>query len=212
MAHEVAHEIKWEGHYEQFGAEHPVEFQNMILTSEGTIQGGGQDGVGAFTISGTLDSKGGVQFKKAYPTHAVEYAGTLGNDGKISGTWSVYGQGGKFEIHMKTKQWKGDHANSGGSSLAACNGQNFVVSLDFSPQSVSVKGIGHDERGAFTIVGSAPKEFQKKAISLEKRYFSNPKEKIFYAGVIYTDNGQDAIKGTWQSPSGMGDFKLVKQN
>lgn len=212
MAHEVAHEIKWEGFYEQFGAQHPVEFQNMVLTSEGTIQGSGQDGVGAFTITGTMDNHGAVTFKKAYPTHAVEYSGKMNNDGRIIGDWSVYGQGGKFEIQMKTKQWKGDHAPSGGHSLANISSKNLVVSLDFSPQSVSVKGIGHDEKGSFTIVGSAPKEFQKKAISLEKRYFANPKEKIFYAGVLYTDNGQEAIKGTWQSPSGYGDFKLVKQN
>lgn len=212
MAHqEVQHSVEWEGHYEQFGQKHPVVFQNMYLTGEGAINGGGSDPVGTFTITGHIDENSQIQFKKAYQgAHTVNYSGQL-VDGKISGKWEVGGSTGTYEITMKTKQWIGVHSALGGGALSGPTNK-LIVSLDFAAKGIAVKGIGSDDHGNFTISGVTPTEFEKTAITFEKRYFKTPKEKVYYAGVIIRKDGKEVIVGHWHVPDREdGEFRIEKQ-
>lgn len=212
MSHEqVQHTVEWEGHYEQFGQKHPVAFQDMYMTGDGNIHGGGSDPVGTFHINGHIDGDGLVTFKKAYQgAHTVNYKGQL-VDGKIAGSWEVSGSTGGFEISMKTKQWKGVHSALGGGALSGPTNK-LIVSLDFSPKSVAVKGIGSDDHGNFTVVGTAPPEFGKQVITFEKRYFKDPKRKVYHAGVIVKKDGKEFIVGNWHIPGeDAGEFRIEKQ-
>jgi len=183
----------------------------MTISGEGQIQGGGKDDVGTFNLKGHISGNGDVEFVKAYTgAHSVNYKGKLDDNGAIKGNWDLTGMTGGFEIHMKTKRWVGAHTAVGGQSLGAAN--KLVVSLDFDPKSIHVRGIGHDEKGSFAVQGVTPTEFDKKVITLEKRYFNNPKVRIFYAGVIVNQGGQEVVKGTWQLPGAeVGDFTITKQ-
>ena len=213
---QAKHEIEWEGFYEQFNQQHPVKFQNMTITADGSIQGQGSDDVGGFNISGKISEDGSVKFEKAYHgKHAVNYAGTL-NSGKIIGEWSVQGSKGGFEVHMKTKQWKGENiisAPAGGQSPGGAKPTPVVISLDFDPHGIKICGIGSDEKGNFNIRGVCPEEFNRSVISLEKIYFDKKHEKHFMSGVLTKENGQELILGNWIIPGKeSGSFRLVKQN
>lgn len=70
--------------------------------SESNIDGGGNDPIGSFSISGIYSQDGErVMFTKVYKTHATDYSGTW--DGyMIYGRWTVqdelYTETGDFEI------------------------------------------------------------------------------------------------------------------
>lgn len=205
------HTVEWSGHFEQFGQKTDMTFENMFITGDGQIHGGGKDAVGTFTLKGHISGSGDVQFVKAYPTHSVNYKGKLEDDGAIKGSWEIAGQTGGFEIRMKTKRWIGSHLATGGHSLGDAPAK-LVASLDFDPKSIHVRGIGHDEKGSFTIHGVTPVEFNRKVVTLEKIYLNNPKVRIYYAGVIVNQGGQEVIRGTWHLPGAeVGDFTLTKQ-
>ena len=206
------HGVEWTGHFEQFGAKTDMKFQDMTITGEGQIHGGGKDDIGTFNLKGHINGTGAIEFVKAYVgAHSVNYKGHLDENGTIKGTWDLTGMTGGFEIQMKTKRWVGAHAAVGGHTLGGA-ANKLVVSLDFDPKSIQVRGIGHDEKGSFTISGVTPTEFDRKVITLEKRYFNNPKVRVFYAGVILNQGGHEVIKGTWHLPDHeVGDFTVTKQ-
>jgi len=204
--------MEWAGHYEQGGSKHDVKFQNMSISGDGHIQGGGHDPVGDFSLNGHINGNNDVEFVKQYKLkHAVSYKGKLDEDGTIKGQWELQGMHGGFEITMKTKRWIGSHLAAGGHALGNSSNK-LVVSLDFDEKTIGVKGIGHDEKGSFSISGVTPTEFEKKVITLEKIYFNNPSVKIYYAGVIANQGGHEVIRGAWHQPGHeTGDFSLQKQ-
>ena len=106
-------DIKWSGHYEQYGTKNPVNFQNMSLGADGAIKGNGTDGVGAFTIEGKLEGAN-VSFEKKYGGHAVVYKGTLKGD-EITGTWEIPGNcNGTFQIDMECPKFVGHYTMGDG--------------------------------------------------------------------------------------------------
>lgn len=212
MAHQEKHTVEWSGHFEQFGANTDMAFQNMTISGDGQIHGSGSDAVGSFTLKGNITNGNQVHFDKAYTgAHTIVYKGTLEDDGTIKGQWDLTGMTGGFEIRMKTKRWRGSHKSVGGQLLGA--GNDLVVSLDFADgNNIGVNGIGHDSRGSFTISGVTPTEFEKKVISFQKTYFNNPKDRYYYAGIVTHEGGKDVIKGHWHLPGKeVGEFEVVKQ-
>ena len=97
----------WQGYYEQFGTQHPVNFKNFKANPSpgGPIQGDGQDEVGTFNFNGTFNNNATkVRFVKQYygqANHAIYYEGDVNpNPPTISGIWGFNqgGQDGKFKI------------------------------------------------------------------------------------------------------------------
>ena len=203
-----AHDIEWAGHYEQGGSKNNVSFKDMKLGTDGTITGSGSDPVGSFTINGKLNGNN-IEFNKAYAgAHTVKYSGTL-NNGVIGGNWSLQGMTGKFEIKMKTKQWKGHYT---------LNGQKFdmLVSLNISDgqgQDHFVSGIGGDANGNYGVQGIVPRAAKHNTIVFNKVYYNNPSAEVHYAGIILGQGTSQTIKGVWTLPSGNmhGEFELAKQ-
>ncbi len=206
MHEEVKHDIEWNGFYEQFGNKNDVTFQNMQITQDGTISGGGKDPVGDFTISGSLTGSD-VAFKKQYVgQHAVDYKGKL-DQGAIKGTWDVFGQTGTYEIKMKTKQWKGFYEQHSQKT-------DVLVSLDIADlkhKRSPIRGIGSDQWGNYVIEGFKPVIGDGHTVLFMKKYFGQ-KDGVVYSGVIGTQNGAETIRGAWVLGNDTGAFELVKQN
>lgn len=79
----------------------------------GPVTGSGSDAVGAFYISGSVDSNGTVKFVKQYEgKHSVNYTGTLSGD-KIAGSWELNGTKDTFEITKQAKPWSGFYRQNG---------------------------------------------------------------------------------------------------
>lgn len=68
---------------------------SMVFFSDGRIVGHGVDDVNPFHFEGQLDPQdNSVKLSKKYPTHSVEYTGTLVNANNcisISGIWTITG-------------------------------------------------------------------------------------------------------------------------
>ena len=199
------HPIEWDGYYVQNGQKHPVVFQDMKLTSDGHIVGGGLDGVGNFGIKGMLKGSD-VEFDKEYVgKHSVKYTGKL-NQGVISGKWSVAGSSDEFQIKMKTKQWKGSFTHHGVV-------YEMVVSLDISNEKdkrAPVKGLGGDSNGNYCIEGFKPIMGGGNTILFTKKYFGQSIP-VNYAGTIGTFGGEEKISGYWTLGIEAGEFQLTKQ-
>ena len=204
-AGDVKHEIEWAGFYEQFGTKHDVSFQNVQMTPEGKIEGGGKDPVGEFVIAG--DIKGSdVHFDKAYKgAHTVKYTGKLDN-GTISGRWDVGGASGGFEIKMKTKQWKGHFEKDGQlhDMLASIHIQ--IVKGKRCP----IKGIGSDQNGNYSLYGFKPIIGDGHTVMFTKKYFSS-NVPIHFSGTIGEFGGAEVMRGYWVMGTEFGTFELCKQ-
>jgi len=90
----------WEGHYEQWGSNHP---QKMTLEfADGIIEGDGVDGIGSFLIEGEYRvdrNEVRAGWIKTYKgRHSVLYLGTL-QKGRIVGQWELTGFNGDFALH-----------------------------------------------------------------------------------------------------------------
>lgn len=83
---------KWKGFYCQYGKQHPMELQNVVISAAptgGTISAAGEDEVGKFTFAGTIDN-GNVKFIKQYEgAHRIFYHGKIDGN-QIHGNWGFY--------------------------------------------------------------------------------------------------------------------------
>lgn len=85
----------------QYGEQHPfameLEFQGYVF------KGSGLDGIGKYTIEGTLNSESEVVFLKQYiGKHSIDYKGTLKENGReISGTYTVGGFSDSFTMRCE---------------------------------------------------------------------------------------------------------------
>ena len=204
-AGDVKHEIEWAGWYEQFGNKHDVSFQNMGMTPEGKIEGGGKDPVGEFVITGQINGSE-VHFDKAYKgAHTVKYSGKIEN-AIISGKWEVSGATGGFEIRMKTKHWKGSFEHDGQS-------YDMLASIDIKVikgKRYPLRGIGGDSNGNYSLTGFQPICGDHHTVMFTKKYFNSP-TKVHYSGIIGDFGGNEVIRGNWIMGDQFGTFDLVKQ-
>ncbi len=102
----------WEGFYvyqqgpgsEQHKMEMRLDFEN------GIISGSGSDDVAGHSWRGNYDLKSmSCEMAKIYPTHTVNYQGSIDENG-IWGTWQMHGWTGGFHIWPK-KQKKEEEAH-----------------------------------------------------------------------------------------------------
>ena len=103
---ESPEETKWTGYYDQSGTHHQMDFA-LSLEPDGTIQGSGSDGVGAFTWTGTFEKNDVNALKKYVGKHSVTYVGQLSENMEkdrveFDGTWTVIGSNGQ------PTEWTGD--------------------------------------------------------------------------------------------------------
>ena len=202
------HEVEWTGHYEQGGSKHDVTFQDIRLGTDGSITGGGKDGVGNFKVTGKLTGSD-VHFDKAYQgAHTVKYSGKL-ESGSIKGGWEVGGAKGGFEIRMKTKQWKGFYTYGG-------QKHDMLVSLNTfekKDEDTFLSGLGSDNYGNYSIQGFVPRATGYHVVAFNKVYFGQSNSPVHYSGILSNQAGVPTIKGHWYLPASneVGDFELVKQ-
>jgi len=191
-------EISWQGEYIYDGAASPMTFKHMYIGATGDIFGNGSDDVGTFSISGKMGA-GGVSFVKQYDgAHAVNYTGTINNQGVISGKWEIPGNcDGAFNIRTSgATHWNGTYRTAGES-------QDHGMTLLLKSQGDKFFGLGSDENGSFNIEG----EFipARKAFTFTKTYFGA--HSVHYAGIHA--NGQ--LFGNWHWEGSMhGTFTLTK--
>ena len=183
------HMVAWQGYYEQDGVQVPVSFEDFRVDLEGQISGSGQDGVGLFTICGSLEESGRASFVKQYvEQHSVQYEGTLAG-GRFSGKWQLNGQEGKFGIQMRTCDTKllVGHCEEGGRQFG------LKLLLSFGPSAVF--GFGNDSLGRFVVEG----KLAENTIRLVKEYREGPS--INYQGnVTVSDEKKFEIHGEWFIP------------
>ena len=198
----------WTGHYEQFGQKNNVSIDDFRINNDGTIVGGGKDGVGNFKITGKLTGND-VHFDKAYQgAHTVKYTGNF-KDGGITGKWDVPGANGGFEIRSNKKQWKG-HYVFGGSKTD----MTFYLDLQENKgHDGAVSGLGSDPNGNYSIEGTIPKSGNGHIVNFNKTYFGQAANPVHYTGIVFSQNNQQVIKGNWFLPNGNmhGEFELTKQ-
>lgn len=103
---------EWEGFYNDPRGRVPKGEMSMTLDfAGGHITGGGSDPVGAYTWTGTYDTKGETcSLQKTYPgSHSVEYSGYADENG-IWGKWTIRKWlAGEFHIWPKKKDAASDN-------------------------------------------------------------------------------------------------------
>ena len=90
------------GKYYQYANGHDMKFEYFSLR-KGRVAGQGDDEIGAFTMAGTYDESGQVNFIKQYiGKHSVNYKGTLKCDStggfRIEGEWNIGTSHDKFYL------------------------------------------------------------------------------------------------------------------
>ena len=76
----------WVGFWVQAGRR--GEMRLAVRFGESSVEGGGNDRVGPFTITGHHEAIGVVGFGKEYPSHGVDYAG-IWDGAMIVGRWRL---------------------------------------------------------------------------------------------------------------------------
>ncbi|QEL17352.1 hypothetical protein [Limnoglobus roseus] len=93
----------WKGFWHQdIHGRQPMEQFELHFATDGTITGRGVDMVGLFFFRGTCHTTTGqlTMTKQYVGKHAVEYVGRSDGEGRIVGTWSIYGiTTGPFSLH-----------------------------------------------------------------------------------------------------------------
>lgn len=94
--------VKCIGWWEQNG----LGRQNMdgmwIEFSGRNLFGGGQDIVGAFTLTGTMQAEGAVRIIKQYhDKHTVVYLGQYDGEGLFFGAWAIDRSTGNWSIKLQ---------------------------------------------------------------------------------------------------------------
>jgi hypothetical protein len=193
-------DIKWSGHYEQYGTKNPVNFENMSLGADGAIKGNGTDGVGAFTIEGKLEGTN-ISFEKKYPAHAVVYKGTLKGD-EITGTWEIPGNcNGTFQIDMECPKFVGHYTMGDGVD-------EHPVLINISEKNNTVYGLGNDPVGNFRVSGAVCPHTH--TVRFTKSYFGA--HEVHYTGLVKSVGGKRQYKGHWHIPNNCdGRFVLTEQ-
>ena len=123
-----------------------MTFKMFQAAINGEIKGKGKDNVGEFTVRGWVNEFGDAQFQKAYVgKHTVMYSGKL-NGKSLTGTWSVAGYNGTFEISRMPKTWTGYYMQDGKQAEMTIDHLNFNRGV--------AKGKGSDVVGDWEIHGT----------------------------------------------------------
>ena len=187
----------WGGFFEQNGEKTEMIFTMFSAKPGNQITGTGTDPVGSFHLFGTCDSNGNALFTKQYDEqHPVAYQGKL-NGEKMTGSWTLQGQKGNFEIEKQPKPWTGYYVQNGQ------QGEMKIENLNIFNGAISGKGT--DPVGSFSIVGQIIGDSK---INFTKQYAG----KDYFVNYTGTYDKENILTGTWSIPNTpeKGDFKLTK--
>lgn len=194
------HKIRWEGTYSIGDSTKSSElvFENMHMDDQGNIEGGGKDSEGGYTITGILYEQEWCIYK-TYPNKTLNYIGTQGQNGIVSGSWEVEGSEdeGRFSITMNVPIWKGTMTQEGHDAP-----EDVELHIIFSE--LGVFGIGTDVFGDFICTGT----FHQGTTNFVKNYVMAPD--VYYEGAKYEKEGMFYVEGEWTYEGVKGVFSISR--
>lgn len=191
-------EVPWSGYYVQNGVQNEMDFDTMWISQNGQISGRGSDAAGDFVINGMINPNGFFQFNKSYPTHAVQYQGTV-TPGCLSGNWSVGGMKDEFVLNLDTQHWKGSFT---------LDGRTYPMQTNIYVSESGVFGLGKDAEGVFVITGVYNPTNNR--LNYIKSYLG--RYNISYDGTMFDDGQFLVVNGNWTLSTGQeGTFEMYQR-
>lgn len=192
-------DVPWTGYYLQDGIENEMNIDNLFISMNGQISGGGSDPVGDFNFSGQISPNGYFQFVKQYVgAHGVTYQGSV-SAGCLSGKWMVNGMSDDFSLNLDTEQWKGSFT---------LDGRTYPMQTNIFVSERGVFGLGKDAEGVFVITGVYNPTNYK--LNYVKSYLG--RYHITYDGQMYDDGQFLVVNGEWDLSTGQsGTYEMYQR-
>ena len=198
------------------GNKHTYRIDDLLITVERQITGGGVDELGPFKILGTVNHAGKVDFEKRYVKGSLKpvtsYVGQV-NNGSISGTWIVKGQdSGPFEMVMLDAT----------PLVITTDNLQATIMMTFIKGGTRVHSVGMipdaTNQGVwrfFILNGKLWEDKNRKEIAM-KMVYPDSSHQDYYLGEMVVQDGMISIEGTvethktkeWFAKSSNSHFKM----